>query len=182
MPTMIMLFAALWMTLAAEAPQKPAKPKLPSKSGIFALTTAGPIELKVSGESAPQMLTNGTKCFYSAESFDRIPTIDSLQGFFANMMDWAPRGLFLIVGREGLTDPGRRFLPLRGKATSAGIFAVQIMVEEIQSPEWLDKAIRQVDSQAPADAEIYVVLQLKSQSDLNDRSYPVRIPRPSAAK
>jgi hypothetical protein len=161
------------MTATLQTPAKPAKQKMPNKSGIYALTPEGPVLLTVSGESAPVPLSNGTKCFYSPDDYDRIPTVASLQGFYANLMDWAPKDLLLIVGREWLSNPSGRYLRLKGRATTMGVFAVRIMTEDLQSPASLDQAISRVSPDTAA--EVFVVLVMESRSDLNDRAYPVRI-------
>jgi hypothetical protein len=178
MPNLIMLFAAVWMSAILQAPEKQAKPKLPSKSGIYALTAGGSVLLTVSGESAPIPLTNGTRCFYAADDYDRIPTVVSLEGFYANMMDWKPKDLLLIVGREWLSSPSGRYLRLKGRATTHGVFAVRILAEDIQSPASLDQATSRVSPDAGA--EVFVVLVMQSQSNLNDRFYPVRVQRPQS--
>ena len=178
MPSLMMLFAAVWMTATLQAPEKPAKAKLPSKSGIYALTPEGSVLLTVSGESAPIPLTNGTKCFYRPDDYDRIPTVVSLQGFYANLMDWAPKDLLLIVGREWLSNPSGRYLRLKGRATTHGVFAVRILAEDIQSPAALDQAVARLSSDAGA--EVYVVLVMASHSNLNDRAYPVKVQRPQS--
>jgi hypothetical protein len=174
----ILLVAALVVPLSL---QQPAKQALPKKAGIFAMTPQGAVELKVSGEPNQIDRANGVKCYYPPDSFDRIPSVESVESFFVNMMDWAPRDLYIVVGRDRLTNPTEKYQRLNGRAVNRGPVAFRIVADDL-SPAFLAQAARRLSPTGTVDeaTEVYLVLELRSTAGLNDRAYPVRIRIPKS--
>jgi hypothetical protein len=174
MPAVMLLVAALLMTAGVQDQKKPAFPK---KSAIFAMTAQGPVELKISGEPNRIALTNGVRCFYSPSDYDKIAVVDSIESFYVSAMGWEARDMYVIVGRELLSNPSEKYLRLKGRSVPRGAVAFQVLSEELGTPGFLEQVARRLSSD-PA-AELYVVLELHSTGGMTDRSYPVKIQRPS---
>jgi hypothetical protein len=180
MRALMIAATCLLLLLGSAAAQPAGKPVYPKKMGIYAMTPQGPVELKVSGERADVELTNGLKCFYSADSFDRIPKAELVQSFYVSAMGWVPRGLYLVVGRDGLVNSQDRYQRFTERMVLRGAVAFEVFSVDLQSPGFILRAIRKLAPAGLADSEIeaYLVLELKSTSGLNDRSYPIRISVP----
>jgi hypothetical protein len=172
MPALFILIAAL---LLPQSPQAPAK-AYPKKSGIFAMTTQGPVELKVSGEPTRIELSNVVRCYYAPDSFDRIQAVEALESFYVNLMGWVPRDLYIVVGRDQLTNPTVKYQRLTGRAVNRGAIAFQIVSDDLR-PAFVEQAARRLSPSGTVDAttEVYVVLELRNRDGLSDRAYPVRI-------
>jgi hypothetical protein len=174
MPTVMMLLAALFVTIGA---QDPAKPAFPKKSGIFAMTPQGPVELKISGEPNRIEKTNGVRCFYSPKDYDKIPVVEAIDSFYVSAMGWEARDVYIIVGRELLSNPSDKYQRLRGRSVTRGAVAFQVIPDELSIPGFVDQVARKLSSDP--EAEIYVVLELHSTGGMTDRSYPVKVQRPA---
>lgn len=166
-------------SLAAAAPPGP-KVKFPSKMGIYAMTGQGPVELKVSGEpdNLPGVIN---KTFYSADSFARIPSVDSVRSFYVSAMGWTFRRAYLVVGRDALVDAQTRFQLCTAGTISRGVVAFEVVSSDFQSAPFIREAVRKLaPAGAPeADLEVYLVLELRNTEGLNARNYPVRIGVPA---
>lgn len=169
-----------WIAVGAITALPQAKQAFPKKAGIYVLTAQGPVELTVSGERSEEPHVIGLKTYYSPDSFDRIPTADSVRSFFVSLMDWTPKGLFLVVGRDGLTNSLDKYQRFAGRMVPRGAVAVEVLSSDLESPEFILRAIRKLAPAGVADAnlEAYIVLELKSAAGLNDRAYPIRIAVP----
>jgi hypothetical protein len=180
MPALVMLIAALLLPAGTWAGQAPGKVVYPKKSGIFAMTPQGPVELKVSGERNAVELAIGLTSFYSADSFDRIPAAESVQSFFVSAMGWQAKGLYLVVGREALTNSLDKYQRFAGRVVMRGAVAFEIQSADLESPDFVLRAIRKLAPAGIADPEVeaYLVLELRSTSGLNDRTYPIRVQVP----
>jgi hypothetical protein len=183
MSALVTLIAWLFLppgpsSLAAQASRPAAYPK---KSGIYAMTPQGPVELKVSGERHDVEKAVGLQSYYSPASFDKIPTADSVQSFYVSAMGWAARGVYLVVGREGLTNMLDNYQRFAGRVVTRGAVAFELQSADLESAEFVLRAIRRL---APAgvpdsDLEVYLVLDLKSTAEMTDRTYPIRIRVPA---
>jgi hypothetical protein len=173
MSTWLMLVAAVLLGAGA---QDPAKPVFPKKSGVFAMTAEGPVELKVSGEPNQVEKSTTFRCFYAPKDYDKIPTVSSLQSFYVSAMGWAPRDLYIIVGRDMLSNPSEKYQRLRGRAVTQGAIAFQVVSADLESPAFVEQAITRLSTDPTAEA--YVVLELTSTAGLSNRSYPVKLERP----
>ncbi len=125
MPALLTVVMCLLLSYGSAAAQPASKQVYPKKSGIYAMTPQGAVELKVSGERNDIEHTNGVKCFYSAESFDRIPTAESVQSFHVSAMDWAPRGIYLVVGRDALINSLDCYQRFAGSVVSRGLWPLK---------------------------------------------------------
>lgn len=179
---MIVRLALVFVLLssALSAAQPPAKVKYPGKSGIYAMTSDGPVELKVSGE--PNNVSGALKLesFYSADSFDKIPTATWVRSFYVSAMNWVARRLYLVVGREALVDSLNHYQMLSSSVISRGVIAFEVTSPDLQDLSWIRQVIMKLK---PADVaedqlEAYIVLELKSTSGLNNRNYPIKISVP----
>jgi hypothetical protein len=180
MPALIVLLAALLALPLPLPAQAPAKPAYPKKSGIFAMTSQGPVELKVSGERNFVPGDMRLRCFFSPNSFDKIPAAESVQSFYVSAMGWAPRGIYLVIGRDGLVNSLDNYRRLTGRVVTRGAVAFEVLSADLETPGFVTSAIRQL---APAGAnlsevEAYLVLDLRSTSGMNDRAYPIRVQIP----
>ncbi|HEY3380186.1 MAG TPA: hypothetical protein VGK32_00375 [Vicinamibacterales bacterium] len=180
MPTLVLLIAALLLPSGSLTAPATAESTYPKKSGIYAMTPQGPVELTVSGERNNVALAIGLKSYYSPETFDRIPTADSVQTFYVSAMGWTPRGVHLVVGREYLTNALDKYQRFAGRVVPRGAVAFEIKSADLESQDFLLRAVRKLAPAGVADAEleVYLVLELRSTSGLNDRDYPIRIPVP----
>jgi hypothetical protein len=184
MPVRSTAVPVLVLILALASPAAAAPPggkiKYPSKSGIYAMTSDGPVELKVSGEPNDVIGALGLQCFYSDDAFDKIPRADWVRSFYVSAMGWAARRVYMVAGREGLTNPLANYQLLSGSVQSRGVVAFEVVSADLQSLAWIRQAIRKlVPASVPdADVEAYLVLELKSTSGLSNRHYPVRISVP----
>jgi hypothetical protein len=174
MPALVLLIAAL---LVPPSLQPPAAQAYPKKSAIYAMTAQGPVELKVSGERNFVQGDFRLKAFFSPNSFDKIPVAESVRSFYVNAMGWAARGVYLIVGRDGLVNSTENYKRLAGRVLQRGAIAFEVMSADLDDPAFILTATRQI---APAGAnlaelEVYLVLDLRSTSGMNDRAYPVRV-------
>ena len=176
MSSFVMLLAAVLLPFAQQNPAA-SKPSFPKKSGVFAMTPAGALELKISGEPARLELSNTTKVYYAPEAFDAIPVVESVQSFYVNMMNWGPSDLYLVVGRDQLANPSDRHVRLNGRAITRGLVAVQIVADDLASRAFIEQAVRRLSGSGGFDAstEAYVVLELRNSAGLSDRAYPVRL-------
>ena len=164
---------------AQDSGRAQAKPVWPRNAGVYAMTAQGPLGLKISGERSAVDKALGLKVIYSSRDLDRIPVADTVQSFFVNMADWTPKDLYMVVGRDRLTDPLTKYQRLSARAVTRGVVAFEIVSTDLE-PAFLLRAIRRLTPAGVADADIeaYVVLELKNAAGLNDRSYPVRITVP----
>jgi hypothetical protein len=179
MPALVMLIAALLLPAGPWAAQAPAK-AFPKKSGIYAMTPQGPVELKISGERNDVEKAIGLKSFYSAESFDQIPAAESVQSFYVSAMGWQAQGLYLVVGREALTNSLDKYQRLAGRVVMRGAVAYEVQSVDLASTAFVRGAIQRLAPAGAADASIeaYLVLELASTTGLNARTYPIRIQVP----
>lgn len=177
MPGIILLIAALLAPLGTQAPAKTAYPK---KSGIFAMTSQGPVELKVSGERNYVQGDLELRCFFSPDSFDRIPAAESVQSFYVSAMGWTPRAIYIVVGRDGLVNSKDKHRRLAGREVRRGAVAFEVFSVDLETPDFVLRAIKQLapPTATLAEVEAYLVLDLHSTTGLNDRAYPVRIQIP----
>jgi hypothetical protein len=177
MPALIVLIAAL---LAPSAVPSPAQTAYPKKTGIFAMTSQGPVELKVSGERNFVQGDFRLLCFYSPDAFDKIPAAESVQSFYVSAMGWAPRNVYLVIGRDGLVNSKDNFRRLAGRLVQRGAVAFEVLSSDLENRDFVPSAVKQM---APAGAnlgelEVYLVLDLRSTSGMNDRAYPIRVQLP----
>lgn len=180
MRTFIAVVTCFLLSCALVVAQSPDKPVYPKKMGIFALTSDGPVELKVSGE--PNNVAGALKLesFYSADSFDKIPKAVWVRSFYVSAMNWVARRLYLVVGRDALVDSLNHYQMLSSNVISRGVIAFEVTSADLQDLAWIRQAIKKL---APAGVpddqlEAYLVLELKSTSGLNNRNYPIRISVP----
>ncbi len=171
---------AIWT--APDSVRRQADTEWPSRAGVYAMTAQGPVELIVNGERGGVRLALGQQLRYDPREIDRIPVADSVLSFFVRMPGWTPKDLYLVVGRERLIDPMTKYQRLAGRAITREVAAYQIIANDLE-PASLAKAIGRLTPKGKTNAEAYVVLELKSTADLNDRAYPIRIapaqhPRP----
>jgi hypothetical protein len=182
MPALVALVALLLLPAGPFAPESQAARKhaYPSKSGIYAMTSEGPVELKVSGERNDVELAIGLQMYYSPESFGRIPAVDSVRSFYVSAMGWAPKDVYMVVGRDRLTNSLDKYQRLNSRVVSRGVLAFEILSADLESPEFVARTIRRLAPAGVGDADLeaYLVLELRSQAGLNDRAYPVRIRLP----
>lgn len=186
MPMLSVVLAFFLLPLGSWAPADTAsappqaKQAFPKKAGIYAMTPQGPVELTVSGERSEEKQAIGLKTYYSSDSFDRIPTADSVRSFFVSLMDWTPKSLYLVVGRDALTNSLDKYQRFAGRTVPRGVVAIEVLSSDFESPEFILRAIRKLAPAGVADAdlEVYLVLELKSAAGLNDRAYPIRIAVP----
>lgn len=165
---------ALCATIAAQTKSKPTYPK---KSGIYALTPQGPVELTVSGERNNVELALDLQCYYSPESFDKIPRAESVNSFYVSAMGWSARRVILVVGRDALVHSFDRYQLFSGSVENRGVVAFEVFAPDLLSPDFMRSAIRKLTppGTAKADIEAYVVLELRSSAGMNGRAYPIRI-------
>jgi hypothetical protein len=180
MPALILLIAALLLPAGPWAAQAPGKVVYPKKPGIYAMTLQGPVEMKISGERNELNKALGLKSYYSPDALDRIPAAESVRSFYVSVMDWQPRDLFLVVGREHLSGSFDSYQRFNGRMVSRGVVAFEILSDDLESPEFVLRAVRKLAPAGIADPDIeaYVVLELRSTSGLNARDYPIRIQVP----
>jgi hypothetical protein len=166
--------------MAQDPGRAPAQTVWPKRPGVYAMAPNGPVELKISGERNDVDRALGLKVVYSPGDIDRIPVADTVQSFFVNMVDWTPRDLYMVVGRDRLIDPLTRYQRLSARAVTRGLLAFEILATELE-PASLLSAIRRLapGGAAGAGIEAYIVFELKSATGLNDRAYPVRIKVPN---
>jgi hypothetical protein len=196
MPALVVLLATTLLVSSVSAPQQPpGQPALPRKSGVFAMTSQGAVELRISGEadtvdntqanlglgqqSANRSATNMVKCYFSAKDIERIPVVESLQSFYVNMIGWSPRDLFMVVGREALINQTEKYQRFVGRAVNRGI-AFVVSAADLESPAALLQSIKKLaPAGVPVDQlEVYVVLAVRNSEGLTPRAYPVRIAVP----
>jgi hypothetical protein len=180
MPALIILLAALLAFPVPLPAQAPAKSAYPKKAGIFAMTSQGPVELKVSGERNYVQGDQRLKCFFSPNSFDKIPAAETVQSFYVSAMGWAPRDIYLVLGREGLVNSMDNYRRLAGRAVMRGAVAFEVLSVDLENPDFVMRAIRQLAPPGAnlAEVEAYLVLDLRSTSGMNDRAYPIRVQIP----
>jgi hypothetical protein len=180
MPARLAILLCLLVSCGSAAAQSPAKPSFPKKMGIYAMTSDGPVELKVSGEPAEVALAIGLKSFYAADSFDKIPKATWVRSFYVSAMNWVAWRLYLVVGREALVDSLNNYQMLSTVVHSRGVIAFEVVLADLQNLAWIRQAIMKLAPAgvAQADLEPYLVLELKSTSGLNNRNYPIRISVP----
>jgi hypothetical protein len=180
MPARLAILLCLLLSCGAAAAQTPAKPKFPSKMGIFAMTSEGPVELKVSGE--PNNVAGALKLesFYSADSFDKIPKAAWVRSFYVSAMNWIAWRLYLVVGRDALVDSLNHYQMLSSSVISRGVIAFEVTSADLQDLAWVRQSIMKLaPAGVPEDQiEAYIVLELKSTSGLNNRNYPIKIAVP----
>jgi hypothetical protein len=176
MPGLILLIAALLVPLG----QAPAKPAYPKKSGIYAMTSQGPVELKVSGERNQVEGDFRLKCFFSPDSFDKIPAAEAVQSFYVSTMGWAAKDIYIVIGRDGLVNSKDNYRRLAGRAVQRGAVAFEVLSVDLETPGSVLRAITQLapPTAVLAELEAYLVLDLRSTAGMNDRAYPIRIQIP----
>jgi len=103
-----------------------------------------------------------------------------VRSFFVSLMDWTPKSLYLVVGRDALTNSLDKYQRFAGRTVPRGVVAIEVLSSDFESPEFILRAIRKLAPAGVADAdlEVYIVLELKSAAGLNDRAYPIRIAVP----
>ena len=180
MPARIAILLCVLLSCGSAAAQSPDKPKFPKKMGIYAMTSEGPVELKVSGE--PNNVAGALKAesFYSADSFDKIPKAAWVRSFYVSAMNWVAWRLYLVVGREALVDSLNHYQMLTSSVISRGVVAFEVTSPDLQDLGFIRRAIKKL---APAGVpddqlEAYIVIELKSTAGLNNRNYPVKISVP----
>lgn len=168
------------LSCALVVAQPKSKPVYPKKMGIYAMTSDGPVELKVSGE--PNNVAGALKLesFYSADSFDKIPKAAWVRSFYVSAMNWLAWRLYLVVGRDALVDSLNHYQMLTSSVVSRGVIAFEVTSPDLQDLSFIRQAIKKL---APAGVpddqlEAYIVLELKSTSGLNNRNYPIKISVP----
>jgi hypothetical protein len=175
----LLLWCVTGVAQGKAAAQSPAAPA----PGVFAVTGLGSIELSVFGERAFVAYDMNPKVFYPPGSFDRIAAADDIQAFVVNMAGWAPRELYMVVGRKRLSSPFQKNARLVGRVLSKGTTLIQVVSEGFDLPSLQRDYLRLLSRNATGeDAEAFVVLELKNRDDLNDRSYPLRIRLASQAR
>jgi hypothetical protein len=196
MPALVVMLATTLLVSSVSAPQQPpGQPALPKKSGVFAMTPQGAVELKISGEadtvdntqanlglgqqSVNRSATNMVKCYFSAKDIERIPVVESLQSFYVNMIGWSPRDLFMVVGREALVNQTEKYERFVGRTVNRGI-AFVVSAADLESPAALLQSIKKLaPAGVPVDQlDVYVVLAVRNSEGLTPRAYPVRIAVP----
>jgi hypothetical protein len=180
MHALIVLLAALLAFPAAPSAQAQAQPAYPKKAGIFAMTSQGPVELKVSGERNFVQGDQRLKCYFSPDSFDKIPAAESVLSFYVSTMGWAPRDIYLVIGRDGLVNSMDNYRRLAGRMVTRGAIAFEVLSADLENPDFVMRAIRQLAPPGAnlADVEAYLVLDLRSTSGMNSRAYPIRVQIP----
>jgi hypothetical protein len=168
------------LSCALVVAQPKSKPVYPKKSGIYAMTPQGPVELTVSGERNNIELGLNLECFFSAESFDKIPKAESVNSFYVSAMGWSARRVILVVGRDALVKSYDRYPLFNGTVENRGVVAFEVFAPDLRSPDFMRSAIRKLTPAgvAPSEVEAYVVLELKSSAGMNGRSYPIRVSVP----
>ncbi len=180
MPARLAVLLFLLLTCGSAAAQTPDKPAFPKKMGFFAMTSDGPVELKVSGEPAEVDLALGLKSFYSADSFDKIPKAKWVRSFYVSAMNWVAWRLYLVVGREALVDSLNHYQMLSSSVISRGVIAFEVVSPDLQNLAFIRQAILKLAPKGvPEDQlEAYIVVELKSTMGLNNRNYPIKISVP----
>jgi hypothetical protein len=180
MPARLAVLLFLLLSCGVSSAQPAPKVKYPGKSGIYAMTAQGPVELKVSGEPSSLLGTLKQQTFYSADAFDKIPKVDAVRSFYVSAMGWAPKRLYLVVGREALVDSQDRFQLFTAGTASRGVVAFEVLSPDLLSPAFVLGSIRKLAPAGVPDSEleVYLVLELKNTAGLTARSYPIRIDIP----
>lgn len=184
MPAFILFVAALLVSPVPWSDQAPARRSFPKKAGIYAMTPQGPVELKVSGEKNEVEKAVVLQNYFSPDSFDKIPSAESVQSFYVSAMGWQPKGLYMVVGREYLTNSYEKLQRFAGRLVPRGAIAYEIESADLQSPEFVLRAIRRLAPAGVADADLeaYLVLEVRSVTGLNGRAYPIRIQVPAEGR
>lgn len=179
MPALVTVIALLLLPLGpwGQPSQASGKPAFPRKPGIYAMTPQGPVELKVSGERNEVEMAGLLKSYYPPDSFDRIPVAESVRSFYVSAMGWKPRGVYLVVGREYLTNAFEKYQRLNGRVVMRGAVAFEIQSADLESPDFVLRTIRRLAPTGLSDADIeaFLVLELRSEAGLAGRTYPVKI-------
>lgn len=165
---------------AAAAGQTKSKPSYPREAGVYAMTPQGPVELTVSGRCNPVASEQDPRCYYSPESFDEIPKAESVQSFYVNLdKTWYAKRVVLVVGREALVRRFNRYELLSQTVENRSVFAFEVFVPDLRSPDFVRSAIRKLTPRgtAMADVEAYVVFELGTKGSVAV-PHPIRISVP----
>jgi hypothetical protein len=143
--------------------------------GIFAITSAGAVELTVYGERDIQVGDLVRKTFYPPGAFDKIPAGDDLRSFVVNMPGWTPRDLYMIVGRKNLQTPFEKNRRLTGRLLPRGpVF--EVVSDGFDLASLQKDYVRLLPKKATDEqSEAFVVVEVGSSDGLNRRCYPVRL-------
>jgi hypothetical protein len=177
MRAFLAVVTCLLLSCASVIAQPKSKPVYPKKSGIYAMTPQGPVELTVSGERNNIELGLNLQCLFAAESFDRIPRAESVNSFYVSAMGWSAQRVVLVVGRDALVNSQDRYQLFSGTVQSRGVVAFEVYAPDLRSPAFVRNAIRKLTPRDGSDGEleVYVVLELRSSAGMNGRAYPIRI-------
>ncbi len=181
MRTRCLVVVLALVSCAIVAAQKAPKVKYPGKSGVFAMTPQGAVELKVSGEPNEVPGAIGIQNFFSAEDFDKIPKVESVNSFYVSAMGWAVRRVYLVVGRDGLVNSLDRYQMFSTSIVSRGVVAFEVVSPDLQDPGYIVRSARKLAKPGTPvqDIEAYLVLELKGTTGLSPRNYPVRVMMPA---
>lgn len=173
--TAIPLFVGLLLLPLHRAVAQPPPAQPPDRSGVFAVTDRGTIELTGYGERHRQEHAIDSFSF-TPSALDQIPVVSSVRAFYVNMMGWVPKDLYLIVGRKRLATPRDEYHPLTGRAYSRGPVLFDVVTEELE-PAKLEQAYRKLASKKRSGEDVrpFIVLELNNRSGLDARSYPIRV-------
>lgn len=164
----------------AQAPQAaPASP--PDRTGVFAVTDRGTIELTAFGER--QSVEAAIDTFvYRPGAVEQIPSVASVRSFFVNMLGWTPKDLYLIAGHKRLSTPRDDYRRLLGRAYRRGPVLYEVLTERLE-PDVLWKEYRSLAGKKGVQEGVaaFVVLEITSETGLNRRGYPIRVEWPGQA-
>ncbi|MCX6544370.1 MAG: hypothetical protein NTV05_08140 [Acidobacteria bacterium] len=171
----VLLLAGLFLCPPLHAAAQPPNFRIPNRPGVFAVTNQGVVEMTVFGERRSEEYSIPSFVYGSTE-LDQIPIVASIRSIYVNMMGWSPRDLCLIVGRQRLATPRDDFRRLIWKFNPRGVVSVDIVSQEFQ-PEALQKYQKHLTSNSRPgdDVRAFIVLELRSQSGLAARGYPVQV-------
>ena len=171
----VLLIAGLFLCPSLQAAAQPPNFRIPSRPGVFAVTDQGVVEMTVFGERRPVDFSIPSFVYGSTE-LDQIPIVASIRSIYVNMMGWKPGDLCLIVGRQRLATPRDDFRRLVWKFNPRGVVSADIVSHEFE-PAALQKYRKHLTSSSRPgdDVRAFIVLELRSQTGLAPRGYPVQV-------
>lgn len=180
MRTLVAVVTCFLLSCALVVAQPGAKVKYPGKSGVFAMTPQGAVELKVSGEPNQVPGALGIQNFFAAEDFDKIPKVESVRSFYVSAMGWVARRVYLVVGRDGLVNSLDRYQMFSTSIVPRGVVAFEVVSPDLQDADYIVRSARKLAKPGTPASEIeaYLVIELKGTTGLSPRNYPVRVMMP----
>jgi hypothetical protein len=147
--------------------------------GVYAITSDGMVQLKISGDASRVRGEVGRLFAYRPGELDRLVTLDSVLSLVLNMPDWKVQGLSLVASRAQLPRHEENHVAMLHSEVPIGLMTQQIFSESLHGAG-LTADYRRLVPSGPIgpQTEAWVVLSLASTIGQDSRSFPfgIRIP------